>query len=341
MAAVPVSIREDTAASGCTSSRLKSAGRCAVRLLDAQLQRVVERAATLADAQAASLAVLDPTSQVPVLAAACSRSLSGPRPANLRVHAEIACWVSRHRTPAIVTDFAHDPHARELGLFAVGSLLSVPLLSEEQVLGALTISSPLINAFKPYHLRLLEALADLGALAIMLARKYDAEVQRTEQLTLLLDASRALGTVPDMHSVIGLAVSAMRKLISCEEAVIYVYDARTETLCGVAGLGTHSRRLAEARIRLRDPQSVTAWVAQQRQPLLHSSQTNGFVGPATEALLAERELALLAVPLIARERLWGVITLARTAPFQTGELRTMLTLSQIVAPALAQTRSDG
>jgi GAF domain-containing protein len=89
---------------------------------------------------------------------------------------------------------------------------------------------------------------------------------------------------------------------------------------------------------LSDPQSVTAWVAQQRRPLLHSIGTQGFIGRATEVLLAERELALLSVPLVAREQLRGAITLARAAPFHSGELRTMLTLSQMIAQALAQSR---
>lgn len=337
MAALPVVTTARPEASGSTSHRLESAEHQAARPLDAQLQRLVERAAALVGAQRASLVVLDQASQAPVMVVAWSEGPGEAHPATLRVHEEVARWVTRHRAPAIIADVAHDPGARALGLLAVGSLLSVPLLAGQQVLGALTLSSPLLSAFRPPHLRLLELVTDLGALAIVQARQLEAVARQKEQLALVLEVSRVLGTTQDARTIIDLAVSAIRRLIRCEEAVLYRYAASTETLCGMAGLGAHSRQLAEARIPVSDLQSVTAWVAQQRRPLLHSSGTAGFVGRATEALLAGREMALLAVPLVAREQLWGVITLARAVPFETGDLRIMLTLSQMIAQALAQT----
>ena len=152
--------------------------------------------------------------------------------------------------------------------------------------------------------------------------------------------ARRLGTPLDTSTLVDLAVSALRRLIPCEEAVVYRYEAATQTLWGMAGLGTHSRQLADVRIRVSDPQSVTAWVAQQRRPLLQAGGVHGFVGRATGALLGHRARALLAVPVVAREQLWGVITLVRDDQFAPGDLRTLLTLSQLMAPALLQARAD-
>jgi hypothetical protein len=39
---------------------------------------------------------------------------------------------------------------------------------------------------------------------------------------------------------------------------------------------------------------------------------------------------------VTSERLWGVITSARSAPFEGSDLRMMLNLSQMLAPALAR-----
>jgi GAF domain-containing protein len=52
-------------------------------------------------------------------------------------------------------------------------------------------------------------------------------------------------------------------------------------------------------------------------------------------------MALLAVPLVAGERLLGVILLARTLPFATSDLRTLLTLSQLVAQAFDRMEITG
>lgn len=338
MAAVPGSTKERLAGSRSTY-RLESAEIQAARLLDTQLQRLVERVAILMDAPWASLAVLDPISQTLELAVAWSGHFGGLHQANQRVHEEVARWVTRHRAPAIISDGANDQLTRTLGILEVGSLLSVPLLSGQQVLGVLTLSSPSLSAFRPQQLRLLELVADLGALALLQARQRDAVVQQKEHLTLLLEVARGLGTAPDGRTIIDLTLSAIQRLIRCEEAVVYHYDAETETLCGVAGWGTQSPQLANVRIHVSDPQSVTAWVAQQRRPLLQAGGSRGFVGRATGALLAHRELALLAVPVVAHEQLWGVITLARAVPFEPGDLRTMLALSQLIAPALIQART--
>ena len=338
MAAVQVSTKERIAGSDSISHRRESAERQTNRLLDTQLQRLVERAAALVGAPSASLAVLDPASQAPFIVAACSQWFSGPHVVTQRVHEEMARWVTRLQGPVIIADGANDPHTRALGIMAVGSLLSVPLLVEQQVLGALTLSSPSISAFRLHHLRLLEMVADLGALALFQARQLDVVAQQNKQRELLLDVACSLGTTQDARTIVGQTVKALRQLNHCEEAVVYRYDADTQTLCGVAGLGTQSSQLADARIRVSDPHSVTAWVAQQRRPLVHTGGVNSFVGRATGALLAHRELALLAAPVVAHEQLWGVITLARAVPFGRGDLRTLLTLCQLIAPALVQAR---
>jgi GAF domain-containing protein len=296
----------------------------------------VERVSALVGAPRASLAVLDPASQTPVTVATWTQSSSGPRPANLRVHEELARWVTTQRTPALITDCGSDPRARTLGMMAVGSLMSVPLLVGQQVLGALTISSPSISAFGQYHLRLLELVADLAALAMFQTRQLEAVGGQTRPLARPLDVSGVLEATRDARSIVGQAFADIQRLVRCDEAVIFRYDADTETLCAIAGLGKQSPRLAQARISVRDPHSVTAWVAYQRRPLLLASESTGFIGRSTERLLAQRELSLLAVPLVTRERLWGVITLARSVSFETSDLRTLLNVSQGMALALVQ-----
>lgn len=282
--------------------------------------------------------MLHPSSQAPVTVAAWADSSSGPRPATLRVHEELARWVTKQRDPALITDGGSDPRARALGMLAVGSLLSVPLLVGQQVLGALTISSLSISALGPSQLRLLELVADLAALAMFQTRQLEAVGGQTRPQVLPLDDSGGLEATTDARAIVGQALSDIRRLVRCDEAVIFRYDADTETLGAVAGLGRQSSRLAEARIPVRDPHSVTAWVAQQRRPLLLASEATGFIGRATERLLAQRELARLAVPLVTGERLWGVITLARSVSFETSDLRALLHVSQRMASALAQQR---
>jgi GAF domain-containing protein len=340
MATASVLTKEPTATSQSTTPCLEITTDQAASLVQRHLHQLVERASTLLDVPVVTLAVLDPLSQrLRGAAIACTHGQAPPS-THLRVHQALARWVTRHRVRLLIGDAASDSRVRSLGLRASGSWLSVPLLVGQEVVGALTLASPVLNAFGPLHLEVLNLVADLGALAIFQARHLAAGTQQGRQQSILLEVARELTIASDGRALVRHTMSALRQLIPCEEAVLFRYQAQTETLCGVAGLGTHSSRLADAHIRVRDPQSVTAWVAQQRRPILHAGGTAGFIGQATEALLAHRKMALLAVPLVAGEQLLGVILLARARPFAPADLRTLLTLGQLLAPALARAGSS-
>lgn len=301
--------------------------------LEDVFHRLVTNAVTLAGARAGSLSLLSPGSKTPVPLVVYSPD--GYQPSR-REYASIARWVVTHRAPTIVDQAGLDPRMQEPGAAAAGSAVCVPLLAGQEVQGTLMISSLRPWAFNRQHQKLLEALADVAAAAILQARQQEAAAQQAQHLTTLVEVARALSNTKEMRQVLSLTTAGIRRLITCEEAVLFSYEDETRELRGVAGLGTQSMRLAEQRIQLDDMQSVTAWVARQRRPLLHSSGSRAFVGPVTDTLLTRQDLALLAVPLVSQDELWGVLTLARAAPFDKNDLRTMLSLGSFVAPALGQ-----
>ncbi len=319
-----------------TSIMTQSAELRAIRSLDEQLQRMVERAAALVGASRGSLLLLDPFTQTLITAAA----FQGPAEqyqTNPLLHEAIARWVLAHRSTAVSEDLAADPRAQVPGVFAAGSLLSVPLIARQQVLGALTVSSPYPGTFRPPHLHLLETLADLAAAITLQARQLEAAAQHTRYLNMLLDTARALLSAREDQQVFGALLATIQRLVRCNEAVIFHYDAQSGMLHGVAGLGVQGSQATEQHISITDPQSITAWVAQHRRPLLHSPGARAFVGQVTDSLASRQEMALLATPLMGQEQLWGVITLARPAAFDTNDLRTMLALSAMAVQALAHT----
>ncbi len=314
----------------------------AARELEEGFQRLVANAVALVGARAGSLMVVDPTKKLLVPMVVFLPDAPQPRELLPPEYAAIARWTLHHRTPAIVEQAATDPRMQVPDAVSDGSVLCVPLLAGQEALGTLMLSTPVPAAFRRTHVKLLEMLADLAAIAILQGRYQEAAFQQTQSLSTLLEVARALSNTRDARQIMRLATAGIQRLLPCKEAIIFSYEANTHDLLGVAGLGVQSARLAERRISIDDPQSVTAWVAQQRRPLLHSAGSRAFVGPVTDWLLAKQELALLAVPLVAQEQLWGVITLARHAPFETPDLRTLLNLGNLVASALAHTESaDG
>ena len=109
MAVAPLLTEEHPPGSGEALAHLERLEHQAARLLGVHLQRLVERVSTLVGVPRASLHVLDLASQTLVTVAACAQRSSGPLQASLPVHEALAHWVTKQRTPAIITVGASDP----------------------------------------------------------------------------------------------------------------------------------------------------------------------------------------------------------------------------------------
>jgi signal transduction histidine kinase len=298
------------------------------------LNRIVANAADLLGIRNCSLALLEPTSSTLVTIASVQTPPKGQRRARFHLNEGVAGWVAANLTPAIIDDVSIDARFKALGPYSIGSMICAPLMSGQQLLGTITASSPETGAFKAQSLKVLQMFAEQAVFAISKVRQMAEALQQTGQLAALLDVSRAMTSTLDARQIFRAIVAGIRRLVRCDDAMIFGYDEGEQELRVVAGMGLRSARLSDVRIRLSDNQSIAAWVAQKRRPLLHSPGEHSGVGQVTEAFLAGDDLALLSVPLLSKERLRGVVTLARPYPFDSSDLRAMLNLSNIVATAL-------
>jgi len=298
------------------------------------LHHIVTNAADLLGVQHCSLALMEPTSSTLVTIASVQAPPKGQRRARFRLNEGVAGWVAANLSPTTIDDVSTDPRFKALGPSSVGSMMCAPLLSGQQLLGTITISSPELAAFNAQSLKLLQVFADQAVFAISKVRQMAEAFQQTGQLATLLDVSRAMTSTLDARQIFRAIVAGIRRLVRCDDAMIFGYDESEQELRVVAGMGLRSARLSDVRIHMNDTQSVAAWVAQKRRPLLHAPGERGGMGQVTEAFLAGDDLALLSVPLLSKERLRGVVTLARPYPFDSSDLRAMLNLSNIVATAL-------
>jgi signal transduction histidine kinase/GAF domain-containing protein len=297
------------------------------------LDRLVHNVGVLLGIPSCSVALLEPETGDLVTWSALNAGPEGPRRTRFRPNEGVAGWVAAHMRPLLVNNAASEPRFKPLGDAQIGSLLCVPLMDGDQLLGTLTVTSPQAHAFDERRQQLLQVFADQAVLAITKARQAEEAQVQAAELGALLDASQALTSSLDTRQFFGHIVASIRRVAACEDAVIYAFDEHAEMLRVVAGLGRRVERLGGAHIPLADPESIAAWVAKQRRPRLFSPG-RAATGEVTEAFLSGDQLGLLCVPLVSKERLRGVITLARTFAFTPGELRRMLHLANIVAAAL-------
>ncbi|HEV2238595.1 MAG TPA: ATP-binding protein [Ktedonobacterales bacterium] len=301
--------------------------------LEEILDRLVQNAATLLEVTSCSVALQDPATGDLVTWSALNAGPDGPRHTRFRPGEGVAGWVALHMRPLIIDDTATEPRFKQLGGNPIGSLLCVPLMEDNVLLGTLTGTSPEVRAFDSRRQQLLQVFADQAVLAITKARQAEEARKQAAELQLLLNIARALTSSLEPAGFFEHIAAGIRQVARCDDAVIYAFDEETRVLRVVAGLGQRAERLGHAEIRLDDPDSLAARVAREnRARVIEPGPTN--TGQVTEEFLAGDRLAMLCVPLVSKNTVRGVITVARPSSFTQDELRAIRNLVNIVAAAL-------
>ncbi len=312
------------------------------------LQKIVQNAGALLEVDNCSVALFDTKGTALITVAALQKNGQKPRHTRFALNEGVAGWVAEHRTPLIINDVNLDPRFKRLGRNPIGSIMCVPLIDNRNFIGTLTASSPNINAFSSRQLQMLTIFAEQAVLAITNARHAELAQHQANQLEMLLDLSRGVTTSLDANALYRTILTDLRRLVPCQSAMIYKYEASTQELFPVAELmekaaeAAHDEEGAEFTVKTKNLEhqkvnmynntSVVAWAAVHRHPILHASGK-----PITDEGLEEQAAlnpAEMATPLISKHVLYGVIVLQRAEAFTSDELRIVRNLSNMAAAAL-------
>jgi diguanylate cyclase (GGDEF)-like protein len=111
------------------------------------------------------------------------------------------------------------------------SVISVPLVFQDEVMGALTlIEKRAPRHFSPEDLRLLGLLAVPAAVAVHTARMYRREAEQNRRLHAMLSASRAMTTTMRLEDLLAAIAEAARTALKSDECAIDIYDAASGTI---------------------------------------------------------------------------------------------------------------
>jgi GAF domain-containing protein len=119
---------------------------------------------------------------------------------------------------------------RELAIkFGHRSILAVPLIREGRALGTILVRRTEVRPFEQKDITLLTTFADQAAIAIENVRLFNAEQQRTEELSVALDQQTATadvlkvisGSAFDLQPVLNTIVETAARLCNAEFAVIF------------------------------------------------------------------------------------------------------------------------
>jgi GAF domain-containing protein len=210
------------------------------------------------------------------------------------------------------------------------SFAVLPLLVDDQPLGVFTIGFSTERVFDADDLAFLESLAALCAQSLHRAQLHDAAQRSADRLSFLAEASRALASSLDYHRT--LAQVAKLVVPRLAELCAVIVRAPDDTLQVVAVEATDAAMTSRAREWLEaHPQGLSAQggigaALRTGRPQWHPHVTPDMVAQGVadsrerDAIAAVGLTSAAVVPLTARGRTLGVVTLATTGGRQmTGE----------------------
>lgn len=174
--------------------------------------------------------------------------------------------------------------------------------------------------------------------AVPKAKELEARLHRIEQqLRLFQKVSRFMVRDMSLQEVLQGIVSLVVEFTECDSCLVYLCDNDELVLCA-----SNTHHEAEiGRIRLKLNEGLTGWVARERRLLAISREAYRdsrfkFFGELPEDTFE----AFLSAPVIARNRVVGVINVQHRHPHQHtgGEMEVLTTLGEQVGCALALAR---
>jgi PAS domain S-box-containing protein len=294
-----------------------SPGEIASQELVSVLQKIVENAGALLDVTNCSVALLDEKAGMLVTLATLHKTSHLPRNTRFHMNEGVAGWVAEHREPLIIDDAGLDARFKKLGRSPVASIACVPLVDKGAFIGTLTVSSPLPHAFDERKQHMLTVFAEQAVLAITNARQAEIAMHQANQLEMLMRLSQGITTSHEAEDLYTAILMYAQRLVPSQRAAIYLYNELAQEL--------RPTDQGEA-ILLHDSTSQIAWAATHRLPMIHP--------PVKFQYGEEAEMAEMAVPLVSKDVLYGVLSLRRATAYSSEELRLIRNLSDMAAAAL-------
>lgn len=237
-------------------------------------------------------------------------------------------WVLQERRPRLVRDllgekehsFSDDRFMIEEG---VRSTLMLPLLAGDEAVGFFFLDNRTPSAYTERDLELLDPVAQQLALAIQNNRllkelqEQSQELARSvEELKVLGEVAQAVNSSLDLPTVLTTILVHAVALSGTDGGAIYEFDETRGTFVVRAAHGMDDELVRELRANpVRIGEGAVGRAAVTRKPIAFPDIEVGDYEPQLRNLLTEAGFrAILNVPLLREDRLFGGLAVCRKAP---------------------------
>jgi two-component system, sensor histidine kinase PdtaS len=159
---------------------------------------------------------------------------------------------------------------------------------------------------------------------------------RERHLRLLTETIAAVNSTLDLEEVLALVASKVADAVGTEACFVYLYDERSDELILRATYGTSVEEMTK-RPRMHPGEGITGTAAAERAPVMIPSQAHLDPRFKQFANLPEDDYeSILAVPILARERLAGALNVRTLEPrtFTQDEIDLLVAIAAQVAQTI-------
>jgi phosphoserine phosphatase RsbU/P len=237
------------------------------------------------------------------------------------------------RRSVLVNDVSKDPAYIET-VPSVRSELAVPLIFKNRVVGVIDLEASWPDFFTEQHQNLLELLGGRIAAAIQNARLYHRTVRQARTLQLLNEVSGELSSVLVLNELLRKIAALTKRLIHYDRFSILLADDSSRTFNTVISIKEDQR--TPEKVTVRYGQGAVGAAAGARRPVLIAD-----VSKDPRVVFVDPEMGSeLAVPLIYRERIIGVVDMvsAQRHYFTEEHVRLLSTFAPQIAVAIENAR---
>jgi len=216
----------------------------------------------------------------------------------------------------------HDPRMLALVDSAgARSLLAVPMLKENELVGAIAIYRQEVRPFTEKQIDLVSNFASQAVIAIENVRLLTELRARTEELGQSVEELRALGEVTqavnstlDLQTVLSTIVSKAVQLSDTDAGSIYVHDEVRQEFELQANYGMNDALIAALKQHHMEISGAVAATAKQGEPVQIPDMRAEAPVPANTLMLDAGYRARLLVPLLRFNKVMGALVVRRKAP---------------------------
>jgi GAF domain-containing protein/CheY-like chemotaxis protein len=214
------------------------------------------------------------------------------------------------------------------------SFLSVPILTSDDIIGAISVQSYQPHAFNNDDQRLLQTLANSMSVALENARLFDETQRRAAELATINTVSNALAGELNLDALIALVGEQIRNTFNADIAYVALLSEETNTI-------NFSYSHGEEVAPLQYGQGLTSKIIETGKPLLINQELDRRRLELGATQIGIRARSYLGVPIVVGGKAIGVISVQSTEQenvFTEDDQRLLGTIAANVGVALQNAR---